>query len=107
MKTYAELKAELNAAKKSIKEEIAAIIIQSPEPISAREIAAHLTGVTPTEVSAFLGNARFDIEAAVRSLGYRLYSKKAFVKRMYIAVDNPVDCLNISKELVTYYAIRI
>ncbi len=107
MKTYAELKAELNAAKKSIKEEIAAIIVQSPEQITAREIAAHLNGVTTAEVSAFLNNARSSIEAAVFSLGYRLYRSKTLIKRMYIAADNPEDYLLIPKEVVTYYVVRI
>lgn len=107
MKTYAELKAELNAAKKSIKEEIVAVIVQAGKPVTAREIAAQLNGVTIMEVSAFLNNARDDLNILARPFGVRIYDREEYVNRTYFAVDNPSDILNVKRNVLTYYAARI
>lgn len=90
-----------------LKEEIASIIVQSPEPITAPEIAAHLIGVTSLEVSAFLSNAIGNIERVISSLGYRLYRKPVIREKKYVAKNNPKNYLNIKSKLSAYYAVRI
>lgn len=104
MKTYAELKAEIEAMKRNYRQEIAAVIIQSARPITCNAIATIIGGITPTEVSAFILGGK--VESAMRELGFRLISEKAYTSRTYVNVENPSDMLKVNNEVKAYSARR-
>jgi len=104
MKTYAELKAEIEAMKKNYRQEIAAVIIQSTQPVTCNTIAAIIGNITTMEVSSFILGGH--VEAAMRELGFRLIRENKYDYKTYVNIENPSDTVKVKKEVKAYSARR-
>ena len=107
MYTYAELKAMFEEGKKDAKKAIVALLIQSNEMLSAREIAERI-GVPVMTVSNWLSqNSGSEIKYYLYSIDNRfhLYSENKTVETTYVNPLNPSDTF-IKKDTHRVYWVK-
>ena len=106
MKTYHELRMELEGMKQTVREAIIAVLVQAPAPMTAKEIAAHLNGVTTNEVAAYLAANSNQFQNACWGLKVRINSTKHPFSKTYVNPADPTDTVTVTREVRQYWAER-
>lgn len=108
MLNYNELRAAFEEAKDKAKREIAAVIVQTDTPLSAREIANLLSdgdtsrGISASSVAQMISAS--DAKYFVRQLGYDIGTSEVETTTHYVNPDDPNDCVDIKRKHMAYIA---